>query len=166
VLAKLAALASALLFLTLGPQLLLFIGNGMVTDDLTGYMRDEWDLVLPIVASAVLLSSLAAGIGIVIASQTPRRAYSTVAVLAVFLLPWTIAQIVVETAGANGRYALFFSPFHLMRGFTFWLFRVSPSADSTLAKADMPLAIYFLAAVVLLAGLAALGIRRYRGIAA
>jgi len=164
-LAKLGALASALLSLTLGPQLLLFIGNGMVTDDLTGYIRDEWDLVLPIVASAVLLSTLVAGIGIVTASQTPRRAYSTVAVLAVFLLPWTIAQIVVETAGENGRYALFFSPFHMMRGFTFWLFQASPNGDSTLTKADMPLIIYFLAALLLVAGLVALTIRRYRRIA-
>jgi ABC-2 type transport system permease protein len=164
--AKLAALASALLLLTLGPQLLLFVGNGMVTDDLTGYIRDEWDLVLPILASAALLCSLVAAIGIAIAAQTPRRAYSTVAVLAAFLLPWTIAQIIVETAGENGRYAMFFSPFHLMRGFTFWLFDVSPENQSTLGRADMPLFVYFAAAIALTLVLVALVVRRYRGIAA
>ena len=47
--AKFAALTSAMLVLTLGPQLLLFIGNGMAADDLGGYVRDNWDLVFPIV---------------------------------------------------------------------------------------------------------------------
>ena len=46
------------------------------------------------------------------------------------------------------------------------MFRASPNAEATLTKADMPLVIYFIAAVLLLAGLVALVIRRYRGIAA
>ena len=56
-LAKLAALTSAMLVLTLGPQLLLFLGNGMAADDLSGYIADNWDLVFPIVAGSVLLSA-------------------------------------------------------------------------------------------------------------
>ena len=49
---KFAALTSAMLVLTLGPQLLLFIGNGMADDDLAGYIGDNWDLVFPIVAGS------------------------------------------------------------------------------------------------------------------
>ena len=40
-LAKFAALTSAMLVLTLGPQLLLFIGNGMAADDLGGYIARQ-----------------------------------------------------------------------------------------------------------------------------
>ena len=51
--AKFAALTSAMLVLTLGPQALLFIGNGMANDDLKGYISDNWDLVFPIVGRVV-----------------------------------------------------------------------------------------------------------------
>ena len=41
-LAKYAALVTALLGLTLLPQLLLFLGNGVALDDLGGYVKDQW----------------------------------------------------------------------------------------------------------------------------
>src|SRR5690606_10816347 len=52
-LAKFAALTTALLALTLGPQVVLYVGNGLTQDDVWGYLRDEWDLVLPILTSAI-----------------------------------------------------------------------------------------------------------------
>ena len=42
-----------MLVLTLGPQLVLFIGNGMADDDLQGYLGDNWDLVFPIFAGSL-----------------------------------------------------------------------------------------------------------------
>ena len=83
---KFAALTSAMLVLTLGPQLLLFIGNGMADDDLAGYIRDNWDLVFPIVAGSLLISAVIASVGLCIAAYLPRRAYSTAAIVGVFVL--------------------------------------------------------------------------------
>ena len=84
--AKFAALTSAMLVLTLGPQLLLFIGNGMAADDLGGYARDNWDLVFPIIAGSLLVSAVIASVGLCIAAYLPRRAYSTAAIVGTFIL--------------------------------------------------------------------------------
>src|SRR5690606_36851843 len=78
-LAKYAALTTALLLLTLGPQVVLYIGNGLTQDDVWGYIQDEWDLVWPILASALFMSATIAAVSLAVAARIPRRAYSTVA---------------------------------------------------------------------------------------
>ena len=49
-LARFAALSSVMLVLTLGPQLL-YVGNGLAADDLSGYIADRWDLIFPILGA-------------------------------------------------------------------------------------------------------------------
>src|SRR5690606_6032086 len=73
---KLAAMTTAMLAITLIPQLLLFVGNALASDDFAGHASANWDLIFPIVGSALFGSWLIASIGTFIAAQTPTRAFA------------------------------------------------------------------------------------------
>ena len=155
-LANFAALVTAMLVMTLGPQTMLFIGNGLVVSDPASYLQDEWKQVPEIIASAFLLSVMIAGIGVAIASYTPRRAYSTVAILAVFVLGSAIGATLLSVSDQGiARYSLMISPFHVTRGLTMWIFAASAPPGSQLGKADIWGGTYALeAAIVALVTLA------------
>ena len=149
--AKFAALTSAMLVLTLGPQLLLFIGNGMAADDLGGYARDNWDLVFPIVAGSLLVSAVIASVGLCIAAYLPRRAYSTAAIVGAFILTLAIAHILMESIDpAVARYFLLASPV-AWEGTILWLFRVDPDSRNVLADASLGGWVYLLAVLATIA---------------
>ena len=159
--AKFAALTSAMLVLTLGPQLLLFIGNGMANDDLAGYIADSWDLVFPIVVGSLLISSVIAAVGLCIAAYLPRRAYSTAAIVGVFVLTLSAAHILMETIDtAFARYALLFSPV-AWEGAILWLFGVDPGSTNVLFDASLGGWVYFVAVLAVTAVGFALTLRRF-----
>jgi ABC-2 type transport system permease protein len=161
-LAKLAALVSVMLVLTLGPQMLLFVGNGMVEDDLDGYLRDSWDLLPPILAGALFLSAAIAGVGLAIASFVPRRAYATAAIVGVFVLTTSVAGILMETADVSfARYALLVSPL-VWEGAILWFFGARPDPGSEIRDADFHGAVYAVAGVVTILATTALTIVRFR----
>jgi len=165
-LAKLLALTTGMLVITAVPQLLMFTGNASAADTI-GYLRDHrWDPPA-ILASALLLSCLVASIGLAIAAQTDRRSYSTVGILAAFILVSSMAAAVFAAAeNDTGRLALLVSPFHLARGATLWIFAAAPGPASQLDRAGFPGGVYFLAALAVTALMIALVIRRYQRIPA
>jgi ABC-2 type transport system permease protein len=135
--AKFAALTSAMLVLTLGPQLVLFIGNGLASNDLSGYLGDNWNLVLPIFGGALLLSMTIAALGLVIAAYLPRRAYSTATIVGVFILTLSIGHILIETANASAtKWFLLASPY-AWEGMVRLFFRVDPDVGSTLQQSGL-----------------------------
>jgi ABC-2 type transport system permease protein len=167
--AKFGALTTAMLFLTLGPQLVLFIGNGMAANDLQGYFTDEWHQIAPIVGSAVLLSAFMGSISLVIAAQTPRRAYSTVAILAAFTVTWIVAQVVAETVERVFAIPIvLLSPAHVMRGFTLFLFDaaigIRRPGEGSVARLDIPGWLFLVTAMAWTALAAFLLYRRYERI--
>jgi ABC-2 type transport system permease protein len=160
-LCKFAALTTAMLFLTLGPQLLLYIGNGMAADDLKGYASDNADLILPIIGASLVLSGTIAAVGLAIAAYLPRRAYSTATIVGVFLLSLAVGHIVMQTADASvGRWALLVSP-SAWQGVTLWLFGVTPDPTDDLAKADLSGWVYLAAVLVTVAVSLAAALRRF-----
>lgn len=159
-LSKLAALTSVMLVLTLGPQTLLFVGNGMATDDLAGYMSDSWDLVLPILASSLLVSLVIAAVGLCIAAYLPRRAYATAAIVGAFVLPLSASVILINTVDPTwARYALLVSP-AAWEGAVLWLFGVPPGPDSVLADASLDGWVYAFAVLAAIGAAFALTLRR------
>ena len=161
-LAKFAALMTGMLAITVIPQVIMFVGNGLAANDFGDYLRDEWADLPSILGSAILLSGLVAGIGLVIASQTPRRAYSTVGILAAFLLTSVVGASVFEAADQDvGRFVLLLSPFHVIQGLTLWFFDVAPDPGSQLAEADLPGAIYAIEAASIALLMLVLLLRRY-----
>ena len=166
ILAKLAAFATALTFLTLLPQAVLLIGNGLASKDLWGYVKDNGVDLPRTIASGAIIAAVAACVCLAIASQTPRRAYATIAVVAWFLITWPIAGVLVSGIGGAGRYAVFISPFEFMHGCTLWIFNASPQVDSTLGVADFPSWTYPLTVIAYGAAGFAYVVRRFDRIAA
>ena len=166
-LAKFAALVTGMLAITAAPQLVMFVGNGLAANDFGDYLRDDWADIPRILGSALLLSVLVAAIGLVIAAQTRRRAYSTVGILAAFLLTSAVGASLFEAADRDvGRFILLMSPFHIARGLTLWFFDVSPDPLSQLAEADLPGVMYAIQATAVALLMLALLLRRYERISA
>ena len=164
-LAKFAALMTGMLAITVIPQVIMFVGNGLAAADFGDYLRDEWADLPSILGSAILLSGLIAGIGIVIAAQMPSRAYSTVGIIAAFVLTSIIAGSVFEAADQDiGRFVLLLSPFHVARGLTFWFFDATFDPGTQLAEADLPGVTYAMAATSVVLLMLVLLLRRYEKI--
>lgn len=165
-LGKYAALVTAMLAITLLPQAVLFVGNGLAGNDLVAYARESWTEVAPIIASAVLGSALIAAVGAVIAAQTPRRAYSTIGIIVAFVLTIAIAAAITALDATGTRWVALLSPFTLIEGFTTWFFGVELHPNTIAAAAGFSGLQYTIATnVAIVAGLALL-ILRYRRIQA
>ncbi|MEZ4554169.1 MAG: ABC transporter permease [Dehalococcoidia bacterium] len=165
--AKLAAMTTAMLLITLGPQALLLIANGLVAEDFGAYLRDSWDLVLPIVGTALLGSSLIASIGVAISAQTPRRAFATVGVVVAFIIPLAVAGILVnEIDTAATHYGVFLSPLDLLAGVSSWAFRTEFPTGSAVENAGFSGWAYFGASLAITLVASLLIVRRYRSIRA
>lgn len=167
-LAKLAAMTTAVLVITLLPQLLLFIGNALAVDDFGGHAAENWDLIFPIFGTALFGSWLLASIGTFIGAQTSQRAFATVGILVAFLLPLTVALVVIqEIDGGWTDLFVFISPLDLVDGVTYWMFRVDTEPmDSIVAMTDYALSWYAVAGAAF--GLVCTGLllRRYQRVQA
>ena len=162
---KFAALTTAMLVLTLGPQLLLFIGNGMADDDLGGYVGDNWHLVFPIVAGSLLVSAVIASVGLCIAATLPRRAYSTAAIVGAFVLTLSISHILMNSVDtAYARFVLLASPV-AWEGAILWFFGVDPGSGNILIDANLGGWVYLLAILATIAVTFALTLRRFGRVA-
>lgn len=170
--AKVAALTTALLALTLLPQTVLFLGRAFAADSVFEYMSDNWKDIPPIIASGLLLCLFMAVIALAIASHSKRRAFATGGVLAYFAISVAIAGILQETVSSDiGGYALLLSPFDIAQGFTVWIFNETPSSSDTsttysLYKAGISLWVYGAVAVGYIAVSLAVIHRRYQRISA
>ncbi|WP_432092234.1 ABC transporter permease [Streptomyces sp. bgisy100] len=117
VLAKFAAMASALFILTGAPVLILYIGALLAELDFAEQTKGFAQGMV----SVALLSVLFAGIGLVVAALTPRRGFGVASVIAVFTIPYgavsTIQAIAVsqDNDTAAGWLGLF-SPVSLIDG--------------------------------------------------
>ena len=165
-LAKLAAFTTALMVLTLAPQALLLVGNGLATNDLRDYVSDNWEDLPRTVVSGVAIAAAMGAVAMAIAGQISRRAYSTIAVAAWFLVTWPIAGILVQEVGGAGRAAALLSPFDFVYGAAMWVFGVTPERDSVQDVAGIPLWGYGAAVAAYAAAGTAFVIRRFERIAA
>jgi ABC-2 type transport system permease protein len=163
--AKFAALVTGMLAITVIPQTIMFLGNGLAADNFGDYLRDDWADLPSILGSAILLSCLIASIGLVIAAQTPRRAYSTVGILAALVLTSAVVVSVFEAAGHDvGRFVLLLSPGHVVQGLTYWFFGATFDPGMQQAKADLPAVMYAIDAAAATLLMLALLLRRYEKI--
>jgi ABC-2 type transport system permease protein len=161
-LAKFAALVTGILAITVVPQVVMFIGNGLAADDFWDHLQDKWTDLPAILGSAAELSCLDAGIALLVAAQTPRRAYSTVGILAAFLLTSAVGVGVFEATDPDaGRFALLLSPLHLVQGLTRWFFDAPLESGSQLVEADLPGVAYAISALAIICATLALLLRRY-----
>ncbi len=143
--AKIAALAIGLLAITLAPVLLLFIGRVLSTDDLVAAVGEEIGAMPEIIGNGVIHAVVLSSIGLAICSLAGRRAYAAGAVLAVFL----IGGVISDSFSENGQdVAAFVSPLAVLDGTRQWLFGGAVDGAPA-ATSELPLALYGLAALIL-----------------
>jgi ABC-2 type transport system permease protein len=147
--AKLAALAVALLALTLLPVLVLFAGRILAAEDIIAAIGDESGALVGIVGNGLLHAIVLASLGLAICALAGRRAYAAGAVLAVFLIGGVVGAAFAEQGGAMQGIAPFVNPLAILDGTREWLFGGSV-AESPVGMAGVALPLYGLATAVLL----------------
>lgn len=111
-LAKLAALATAIFAVGLAPMLVLFLGAVLASADVAAALGDQLENVPQIIAGPLIYALPVAALALAIAAWTPRRAYATGAIIAVFIVTAAVAGILQEaTRGSIGELAPLVNPF-------------------------------------------------------
>jgi ABC-2 type transport system permease protein len=161
--AKLAALALALLSLTLFPIILLFSGRVLAAEDVLGALGDEIGALPAIAGSGAIHAVVLASIGLAICSLAGRRAYAAGAVLAVFLIWGVVSGTFQGQGGTLETIAPFANPLAVLDGTREWLFGGSV-ADSPVGASTVALPVYGAASMALAALSWMVLALRYRGI--
>ena len=165
-LARVGGLFLAIFVISIVPQLILTIGAILAAPDPITGLRDDLADVPRYLLVAVLASALLGGISAVIAAWTPRRAYATAAIIAVFIIPPIVVAIMAELAvGDAARVLVLASPSDILDGVNAAVYdNLSP--NPTIVAADLPGWTYLVAAVVETVACLILLLRRYLRITA
>jgi hypothetical protein len=146
------------------PQLALLVGRALIAADPIAGFVDELPEQPAMLSVGLLIVALVGSVAAATASLTPRRAYATVAIIGLFLIPNIAATLLVELGtGLIGQVAVLLSPADILDGVNAFLFDVR-SENSAVAGADLPGWIYLLAAAAWIVGSLAVLFTRYRRI--
>lgn len=162
VIAKLGALVAALFIVMGAPMLVLFFGRILTSTDLVAAFGDEVGSV-PQVIGAPLIHAIGAGaVALAIAAFTPRRAYATGAIIALFIVGSGVSEAVAfGTDGPLRDLGPLINPFVWLDGTRDWLLGRTV-AESPVAHSGLSLSTYGLVALVVVAVAIGLTIWRYR----
>ena len=163
VLAKLGAIATILFAFSFIPQVVLFVGNMLVSDSALDYFTGHLDVLWKVTAAVLLLAVFYAVVGVAIASFTDRRIVAGASIIGLFLITSIASGIFVGDVEVNGGSAaglvnVLALPLQL-RDLVF-LGHIAPGSSLTGVSNGGLLAIVTYTVVLLLAG--ALLLRRYR----
>ena len=100
--AKLGAMVVSLLALTIVPLLILFLGLTFASTDLAAGFREQLSNLPRILVTGAVYALLFSAIGMAIAAFTPRRAYATGAIVAVFLVGTGLQALLRRAGGSIG----------------------------------------------------------------
>ncbi|MEO8638979.1 MAG: hypothetical protein ABI458_03575 [Chloroflexota bacterium] len=165
-LAKLGALAAALFMLALAPLLVILFASIFAASDVVAAFGDQLENLPQIIGSPTIHAVPLAALGMAIASFTPRRAYATGAIIAVYLVTGAVGGILSEAGrGRLSQVAPLLNPWVLLDGTRDWLVG-NTIPDSPVPRADLDLWVFgVLTAAFTLIGIAAV-LWRYRRISA
>ncbi|MEU5275939.1 ABC transporter permease [Streptomyces asoensis] len=163
--AKFAALASALFVLTAAPLLVLYIGALLAKLD----FADQTKGFAQGIVSVALLSLLFAGLGLVIASVTPRRGFGIAAVIAVLTISYgavSTLQAIADAQNSTGSipWIGLFSPVTLIDGVQSAFLGAASAFPGAIGPSHGEGAVYVLVVLGLIAASYGLLVRRYRRI--
>ncbi|GAA4659732.1 ABC transporter permease [Streptomyces youssoufiensis] len=163
VVAKFAAMASAIFLLTATPVLILYVGALLGKLDFVDQTKGFAQGML----SVALLSLLFAGIGLVIAALTPRRGFGVAAVIAVLTISYgavSVMQGIADEQGETGaiEWIGLFSPITLIDGIGSAFLSATSAAPGQFGPDAAVGVVYLLVYAVLVAGAYGLLVRRYR----
>lgn len=162
--ARLAGFILALVLLQLLPNVVMFLGRVLVSPDIVEGFGREAPSVPPALAQIVLSSSLMGGLAMVVSAFTPRRAYATAGIIALFLVPSIVAGVVTGLGSSGiGTWLTLLSPTSALDGTNAVLFGVSLGQEFFFV--DLPDWSYFAAVLGGIAGSLAVSVRRFVRIA-
>jgi ABC-2 type transport system permease protein len=133
VLAKLAALTSALFILLALPMIALFIGYVLMQKDAIQAIGDELSKGLPAVPACLLTAAGLAATSLGIASFSPRRAYAAIS-LGAYILVYEAVAAIVWGVGRDAGWTWadkpeLFGPLTSLMGATYWFFGKAPNQN-------------------------------------
>ena len=165
-LAKLGALAAALFILALAPLLVILFASIFAASDVVAAFGDQLQNLPQIIGSPAIHAVPLAALGLAIAAFTPRRAYATGAIIAVYLVTGAAGGILSEAGrGRLSQVAPLLNPWVLLDGTRDWLVG-NTIPDSPVPRADLDLWVFgVLTAAFTLIAIGAI-LLRYRRIAA
>ncbi|WP_399886594.1 ABC transporter permease [Streptomyces sp. BBFR51] len=160
--AKYASLASALFILTAAPLLVLYVGALLAKLD----FADQTKGFAQGLVSVALLSLLFAGLGLVVASVTPRRGFGIAAVIAVLTITYgavSTLQAIADVQSSSGAVAWIglFSPITLIDGVQSAFLGATSAFPGGVGPSNGEGAVYALVTLGLIAGAYGLLMRRY-----
>jgi ABC-2 type transport system permease protein len=125
--AKAAGLASALLILVLLPQLVMFVGRVLIAENPLDGLATELPFVPPILAQGVLTAGVLGSLSALIAAHTPRRAYATVTIVAMSIIPpGIVTTLLAMDLDIPQDLLMMLSPTFVLDGTNGFLFDTSP----------------------------------------
>ncbi|MGW2472309.1 ABC transporter permease [Streptomyces sp. NPDC001665] len=163
VLAKFAAMASAVFVLTGAPVVILYIGALLGKFD----FGDQTKWFAQGMVSVLLLSVLFAGLGLVMAALTPRRGFGVAAVIALLMITYgavSTLQTIAWSTGSEGAvpWLGLFSPLTLVDGVQTAFLGASSAFPGGNGPGAGTGVVYLLVVLALIAGSYAVLMRRYR----
>ncbi len=164
--ARVLGLYLSLVILVLVPYVVLLIGRVLVAADPFEGLSKELPSLPVAIAAGGIITLLVGSLSAAVASMTSRRAYSTAAIIGVFLIPNIAAAMLVglET-GIIGQVAALLSPADVLDGVNAFLFDARPE-NVTVRRAGIDGWVYIVASAAWIVGSLALLARRYRSIEA
>jgi ABC-2 type transport system permease protein len=163
-LAKLGAIVTALILVYAAPLLLMFVGRIFAGSDVPTALVENVQDVAPAVLVAPAMAFVLGGISLAAAALTPRRAYATAGIIAIFIIPPIVIAVAQEVArGAVAQYVVLIGPAQVLDGVNAFLFG-RPPGDEMVQFARLPGPVYVATAVVMAAASIAVVLRRYQKI--
>jgi ABC-2 type transport system permease protein len=164
-LARIGGFVTALLILQLFPQTVLFLGRVLLAPDVVAKIGDDLPSVPPILAQGLLSSLLLGGLSMAVSAFTPRRAYATAGIIALFVIPGIVAGVVAGIGSTDvGNVLFLLSPTSVLDGTNAVLF--GSDFGSEFFFIDLPDLAYFAAAIAAIVGSIAVTLRRFARITA
>ena len=163
-LARSGGLFLAVFLMSVAPQVVLSLGTVLAASDpLAGIAKAAPD-VPRYLGVTILGSGLLATVAATIAAWTPRRAYATAAIIAVFIIPSVVAVVVAQlSAGGLASVLVILSPADLVDGLNAAVFGTIAESPAV-AAAGLPGWVFVAAAIGWIMALLGVILRRYQRI--
>lgn len=159
-LGRLVGFVLGVLVLLLIPMVILFLGRVLLSTDIGGAFGTNLPSVPPVLAQGVVIATLYGSLSMAISAFTPRRAYATAGIIALFVLPGLVAGIVIGIGSSTvGTLLVAISPNTIIDGTNALLF--SRPLGEEYFFIDLPHWLYLVSAIAEIGIVVALILRRF-----
>ena len=116
-LGRLLGFILAVLLMLLIPMIILFVGRVLLSTDIGGSLGANLPRMPPVLAQASVIAALYGGLSMAVSAYSPRRAYATAGIIALFVLPGIVAGIVIGIGSSTvGTWLVLVSPNTIIDG--------------------------------------------------